>query len=616
MKRTILLLTSLVLLSLLTYSQKKEISIKEYFTDAEFFFAAEAYVDALQDYMEVYNRGYQQNPNINYHIGLCYLNIPEQHAKSIDYLKIAAQTTSIRYVGSTLNESHAPIDAFLYLGNAYRVLYQLDNAITAYNEYLGILPDAAKEERKFALKQIEACNIAKEYINDPVSVKFTNLGNLINTNNINRNCVISGDGSTMVFMTKLPFYEGIFMSKRRGNNWSRPENITPQLQSDGDQMVTGISYDGSTLLLVKQDEFDSDVYLSTYEDGKWKKSKDIGKVINSRYWESHASLSKDGKTLYFTSNRPGGIGGMDIYVSKLSAVGTWSDPENIGGQINTIYNEDTPFITEDDTKLYFSSQGNSNMGGYDFFVSGKSDSGWTGAENLRYPLSTTDNDLFFYPLQNGEIGYVSKILDDSYGSFDIYAIEYVDETVTEEAITAEVEDEVDEESILQEDESVEETEFIADEEKPGQLTDEPQSVQVEVKAVLFGFDRYSLNDEAKVEVDKLIELLKKEGKITIQILAYTDALGPAEYNLALSERRAKAIAEYIISKGIDRARVKAVGKGEVDFIALNTNPDGSDNPEGRKYNRRAEFKLAGFDKNRIEIREKLIVPEAFRVFEK
>ena len=598
MKQT-LLLCLLISFFITGFAQKKEIPVKNYFADAEYFFVEEEYIDALQDYLVVSGKGFEDNANINYRIGVCYLNIPGQKEKSIDYLLKASGATSDKYSGLSLREEFAPLDALLYLGNAYRVNNKLDKAIEWYSNYMEVLPDQAVDEKKYAKKQIESCLIAKEYLLDPLAIKFTPVGSVINTASSNHNCVVSGDGSTLIYMTKLPFYEAVFMSKKRGSNWGRPVNITPQIMSDGDQFVCDISFDALTLLLVKEDEFDSDIYISTFENGQWTKSKPISKAINSRYWESHASLSKDGNTLYFTSNKPGGVGMVDIYVSYKENK-DWSTPKNIGPSVNSELSEDAPFITDDGNSLYFSSQGHTNMGGYDYFVTHKTDSGWTGPENLRYPLSTTDEDVFYYPWNNGESGYVHKMLDGGKGSWDVYMAGMLDEEEVEEALTEQVIEDVDEEQVVQE--AIEEIEEAV--------------IEFEAKAMLFGFDAYSLTSESKNEVSKYIELLKQDSELGLKIIGYTDALGPENYNILLSKRRAEAVKKYVVEKGIPENKIQTEGKGEQDFIAKNSNPDGTDNPEGRKYNRRVEIEIIGIDENKILIRKINIVPESLKYQQK
>jgi outer membrane protein OmpA-like peptidoglycan-associated protein len=602
--------------------------LKEYFLDAEYFFAQEEYPDALNDYLELYNNGFKENANINYRIGICYLNIPGQKAKSIGYLLEAIKGISSKYKVSSIKQQNAPVDAYLFLGNAYRVNNQLNNAIEAYKKYKELAESAV--EIDFADQQIMACNKAISFMENPLKIRMTNLGDSVNGPSSNFKAVISGDGKTLVYMNELPFYDAVYASKYLPDGWSTPVNITPQIQSDGDQYVTSISYDGTQLYLTKEDAFNSDIYTSKYNNEQWSKSQPIiGQDINTKYWESHASISKDGKTLFFTSNRKNGFGEMDIYKSQLQPNGLWGQPINLGKVINTEFNEDTPFITENDSVLYFSSQGHENMGGYDVFVSHLGKNGqWLPPENLKYPINTTDDDIFFYPWHNARIIYLSRIEDGGYGKEDIYAIqpaddkplsellaefnkeeeqvvpslaEVVKDTTTKEIIfepTEQPAEDVKEKVIIEPPLDVQQKEQI--------IKEEPKIVQppkeVELTPVYFAFDRYQLNQSGIDELKKVYNLMIDFPAVQVKLIGNTDAIGSAEYNLALSEKRAVAVFKYLVSMGIESKRLSTLGLGENNFAAINSNPDRTDNPEGRRLNRRVEFEITGTDPNLIVIR--------------
>ena len=605
------------------FGQKRDIALKEYFLDAEFFLSEEYYPDALHDYIEIYKRGYQNNANINYKIGICYLNLLGQKEKSIEFLLKASLSASSKYKESKLTESYAPIDVFLYLGNSYRVNNMLDKAYDSYKKYKDLLPKDEKTLQEYADKQIEACKIAKEFMQKPLDVSFTNLGPQINSISDESKAVVSGDGSTLVYMHRLPFYDAIYCSKNKNGKWETPENITPQIMSDGDQYVSSVSYDGKMLLLSKENEFNSDIYVSYFANNRWTKSEPLNSEINTKYWESHASISKDGKTLYFTSNRKGGQGNMDIYSSTLKSDGKWGPAKNLGKQINTEFNEDTPFITEDGNTLYFSSQGNINMGGYDVFLSHRmSDTAWSVPENIGYPISTTDDDLFFYPWDNGRVAYISRIDSSGYGGTDIFKVEFhelIKEEITEQA------EKPSPDTSLQKIKTVSEPnvspsiatsgaatiasnninpETVPDTIKKTPTTSvyaAPSKVKtVNISPVFFDFNKSQLNETGKQELDKLANLMKEYPDLKVLISGFADALGPDDYNLRLSEGRAVGTLKYLVAKGIDASRLKAIGKGETEFLAPNSNKDGSDNPEGRKLNRRVEFEITG-------INEKLLI---------
>jgi outer membrane protein OmpA-like peptidoglycan-associated protein len=693
--RQVLILSLLCMTSFTSWTQKKDDNLKEYFLDAEFFLAEEQYVDALYDYMELYNAGYQDNANINYRIGICYLNIPGQKEKSIPYLLESIKNIKNNNRESEFREAKAPMDAYLYLGNAYRVNNMLDKAIEAYNKYKELLPASDNAGLSFVDHEIEACNAAMEFINNPVEIRKTNIGEPVNSNSSNFNPVLSGDGKTILYMNELPFYDAVYYSVLENGKWTEPVNITPQIQSDGDQYVTSVSHNGDVIYLSRDDNFNSDIYYSYLKDGIWQKSEPLSKKINTKYWESHASISRDGKTLYLASNRKDGFGGSDIYKSELSKSGEWSEPENLGSVINTPLNEDTPFITEDGNQLYFSSQGHRNMGGYDIFKSTKDANGqWGPPENLGYPVNTTDNDLFYYPVDNGNTAYLSVFDPTGFGKEDIYQIkiitpellekeiaERVKKDVEEEEMTQQLEakpDEKTEEIVEQEAEAIEETkepaelseqmiaeekaeeavaeektedtipeeeieeavteeeteeavaeeeteEAVAeekaditdvaeksDEEKATAITAAEELREVIITPVYFGFDRYDLTAESKARLDKIALLAREFKNLDFELIGLTDAIGPASYNKLLSERRAQSVKTYLLSAGINAGRLVAIGYGETRFAAINSNPDGTDNPEGRKYNRRVEIEIKGEDLKKIIIK-RFEVPDYLKI---
>jgi outer membrane protein OmpA-like peptidoglycan-associated protein len=577
--------------------------------------------------LQVYRRGYESNANVNYRIGSCYLEIPGQKDKAIEFLEKASLSASTKYKSSSLNEKYAPIDVYLYLGNAYRVNSRLSDAIKTYRKYKELLPADEKALHQYADKQIEACNIAAEFMSNPLDLTFENLGEKINSSSDDYNAVVSGNGSTLIYMHKLPFYEAVYFSRKVNGAWSAPENITPQIMSDGNQYVTDVSFDGNTLYLAVHDEFNSDIYTSEYVDNRWTQSKPLGSSINTKYWESHASISDDGNTLYFTSNRNGGKGNMDIYESRRTETGEFGPARNVS-EINSELNEDTPFITGDGKKLYLSSQGFANMGGYDIFVSHlESNKTWSLPENMGFPVSTPDDDIFYFPWGRGEKGYYSRISEDGFGSMDIYKILFgpeVEESIAEvlPAEDTSFTDLVTDSGSEQAAETVAPVvAFLADssQESTGNI-DQEQAIAlvattrtIEISPVFFEFDKSLLSEKGKAELNTLIVFMLEFPDLRVELAGFADALGPETYNLSLSERRALAALKYVVSKGIDPQRLKAVGKGETEFIAPNTHPDGSDFPEGRKYNRRVELTIAGTDSNALIIKRIDPVPKEIQM---
>ncbi len=396
--------------------------IKQKFVEGNSFFLFEEYSDALPYYLELH-KIYPDNNNLNYRIGICYLNIPGQKDKAIAYLEKAIKDISPKYRENSIKEVHAPLDAYFYLGNAYRVNNMLDKALEAYNYFLEHL-DPKKYEKKVVEDQITACQNAKKLESEPMYLSEKDLQKPINSRFSDYRPTVSGDESILVFTRKLPFYDAVFFTKKENGVWTPPINLTPELGIDQDFYSASLSFDGKTLYLYKNDQYDGNIYISKYDGQRWSKVIRLNDNINTKYWESHASVTKDGKTLYFTSNRKGGYGGLDIYISRLDSTGDWGPAENLGPVINTSYNEETPFISEDGKTLFFSSRGHYNMGGYDIFYSNLLDNGeWTPPLNMGYPINTTDDDVFYQPVGEGYYAYMSKFSEQGQGNMDIFKIE-------------------------------------------------------------------------------------------------------------------------------------------------------------------------------------------------
>jgi outer membrane protein OmpA-like peptidoglycan-associated protein len=655
MKKVILIPFILLSVLQLTGQTVDKSELKEYFLDAEFFFAQEEYYDALYDYMELYNNGYRDNANINYRMGICYLNVPGQKDKSISFLNVATNTVTSKYKSGSFKETRAPLDAWLFLGNAYRVNNQLDKAIEVYTKYKSLTKSAS--EIQYTDQQIAACKLAIQFMNKPLDIRKTNLGTPVNTNSSNFKAVVSGNGKRLVYMNELPFYDAVYFSTFVDSAWTDPVNITPQIESDGDQYVSSLSFDGSTLYLTKEGNFDSDIMMSRFENDKWTKSVPLGGNINTKYWESHASVSNNGKALYFTSNRKGGPGSMDIFISRLNELGQWGEPVALGETINTVLNEDTPFITDNDSLLYFSSQGHITMGGYDIFCSSLLPSGeWSEPENLKFPINTTDDNLFYFPWHNGRIGYLSVYDKEGIGKEDIYAFQTASDKTYAEVLAELVKDEipplVPAETALTEGKPVAETaqpsalEEVAEkvQAEPAQVaielaavdklaekvetkaqaadTSKPESMaektekeipdegirEIVLNPVYFAFDNFQLSETGKSELKKLADLMQTIPVSTLKLFGYADAIGTAEYNALLSEKRAIAAMKFMINLGVEANRLTAAGLGETNFVAINKNPDGTDNPEGRRLNRRIEFEIWGIDTGKIRI-VRPVIPE-------
>jgi tetratricopeptide (TPR) repeat protein len=416
-----LIVTTLFTFTLLSQEAK---NLQDIFLEAEYFFMYEDYSDALPAYLQLYEK-MPDNANIAYRIGVCYLNIAGKKNLSVQYLETAAKNISAKHKDGTISQTAAPYDALFELGNAYRINYQFDKAKEAYKKYEQTLLSDDTENINFIEHEIKVCDNAKSLIAKPVDFTMENMGNLFNDEKSNFNPVISADGKSFAFMVSLKFYDAIMFTRLVNGKWSSPVNISPDLQSDGDLYISCLSSDGKLLFLSRDDNFNSDIYCSTFDGTKWGKAIKLNKNINTKGWESHAFISEDGNYLVFASDRPGGIGGLDIYISRKEN-GNWGPAVNLGPEINTPFNEDRPFLINNGKTLFFASQDHNNIGGYDIFRSEMQNNGlWSKPLNLGYPLNTPDDNIFFMPVGNGKSGYISVYREtDGFGREDIYKVTF------------------------------------------------------------------------------------------------------------------------------------------------------------------------------------------------
>ena len=422
MKKTIILICLLLGTSILLIGQSKQ-ELKRTFVNAEFSLLYEEYKEALPLFLELYDFG-KDDAYIQYRIGQCYLNIRNQKDKAIPFLENAIQNISENFDVGYYNEKNAPIEAYYQLGIAYRVNNRIEDAIEAFTTYQKLLNKQSenKEERQKLLDmQLQSCYNALELRKTPTNILEVNLGPKINSPYPNTNPVVSENEDVLVYTSELRFYDGVFFTKKRAGTWLPARNISLDFQSDRPLKPVYISRDGTTLYLQRNDNDDYNLYTSRYVDGFWQAPEKMTSNINTAAAETHVCLSYDEQTLYFTSNREGGFGGFDIYKCEKNADGEWGQPQNIGPPVNTIFDEATPFITENNT-LYFSSQGHFNIGGFDIFTTKVNGDNFSEPENLGLPFNTTDNDLFFFPIKNGKIAYYSKYKENSLGENDIYRI--------------------------------------------------------------------------------------------------------------------------------------------------------------------------------------------------
>lgn len=408
---------SLIFLTQIVHSQDwnkifmYQIDAEGFMMDKQFEKAADSFLKALKLVPD--------NANFKFKIGYCYLSTDDKKLQAIGYLEDAVKSVSAKYKEQSLKEPNAPIQALYLLAEVYRINHQYTEAIDTYKKYEEYLKP--NDPLKDLIEQnISSCLNANNFIKDSVSVKAENLGSIINNDLPNINAVISGDGKTLAFTTIAKIGNDIYISNKENNAWTAPKKITSQLGNKY-LLTCFLSYNGKDLYLSSDDPENCDIYVSTIEKNKWINALKFEKPINTKANETHACLTKDGNTIYFTSDRKGGLGGFDIYKSNVNEKGVWGEPVNLGPEINTPFNEATPFLSADEKYLFFSSEGHNGMGGYDIYYVNLE--GTPKVVNLGYPVNNSDNNIFYCPENGFKSGYISYCDKSSIGKRDIYHLD-------------------------------------------------------------------------------------------------------------------------------------------------------------------------------------------------
>jgi len=332
-------------------------------------------------------------------------------------------------------------DILYLLGQAYHYSEQFDSAILFYNRYTRLVVRTMNYAKTKKINEVNRkvfeCYNAKVMRVQPVNVTITHLGGNINSAYPDYAPSINADGTYMIFTSRRPegninarvakdhgYYEDIFYSTKENGDWTPAQNMTGPIKTDFHNASINLSPDGKEML-VYRDTDGGDVYATVLQsDGTWTKPETLV-GINTPYIENSATISADGNTIYFTSNRPGGYGGTDIYRCTKDSKGRWMNPQNLGELINTEMDEDGVFISANARHLYFSSNGHSGMGGLDIYRSAYNEEKqqWEKPINMGYPINSVENDIYFVSTGDEGIAYFSSVRNESLGEEDIYKLD-------------------------------------------------------------------------------------------------------------------------------------------------------------------------------------------------
>ncbi|MCR9173328.1 MAG: OmpA family protein [bacterium] len=384
----------------------------------------------------LYQEANDFNPNnamLNYKLGACYLHSMNR-GEALQYLEKAYQ----------LNPS---VEAQLnyFLGQAYHLQYEFDDAIKFYSKYQSaVINNPDPWYREDLQMRIQQCYNGKKIIEEPIRVFIDNLGPSINTKYNEYGAVISADESVIIFTARRntstggkidPMlnenFEDLYISyKNPDGSWTPSENLGENVNSKDHDAVSAVSADGQRVIIYLGRENNAgDLYECTLDGDVWSKPESLGKNVNTKdYHESSACYSPDGNTIYFVSNKPGGIGDHDIYMTQKDEKGKWGPATNLGTVINTKYDEEGVYMHPDGKTLYFSSKGHTSIGGYDIFktVYDEAKQEWSQPVNIGYPVNTADDDVFFVISADGKHGYfTSSNQPESKGGRDLYVITFL-----------------------------------------------------------------------------------------------------------------------------------------------------------------------------------------------
>lgn len=441
MKKTILIAFSF-LLFINGFSQgtmktrKWRKSEKDSLLKAQTLFQEENYLLALPIFEKI-EQNHPKELYLKYVVGISGLYRSDMHQKSLEYLSIVYEknkkAAGIRYD----------------LARAYHYNYKFDESLLMLEEYLKD-KKLTEKEKKDAQQLIEYCNNGKILVASPVDAKIENIGDILNTVGSEYVPVISSDESVIIYTYTGDqsvgglqngynqadsfgiYYEDVFISHKEGSNWVTPSSIGTNINTNAHDAAIAISNDGQKLFIFKDDSYDGgDIYISTVDSTNWSSAERLKGEVNTAAWEGSASLSSDEKTLYFSSERPGGYGGRDLYKATLMTDGSWGNAKNLGDKVNTVKDDDAPFIHPDGKTLIYSSQALNSMGSYDIFLTeyNSSDSSWSTPKNLGYPINTPDDDRYFVLSTDGNRGYYASGKEGGFGLHDIYIVDMPDDFV-------------------------------------------------------------------------------------------------------------------------------------------------------------------------------------------
>jgi outer membrane protein OmpA-like peptidoglycan-associated protein/tetratricopeptide (TPR) repeat protein len=527
------------------------------------------------------------------------------------------------------------------------------------NDYLK-LPNLNQQTKPKAEKIKRNSEFAAYAVKNPVPFNPVNLGKNINSAYKDYLPAFSADEQMLIFartilrdsskeMSRGNSQEDFYVSKFLQNEWLLAKNLGYPINTPANEGAQALSPDGQLLVFTgcadkvygypegRSGQGSCDLFFSIKKGNTWSEPRNMGTPLNTKYWDSQPTLSSDGRTIYFLSNRPNGLGGMDIWKSSIGNDGMWSNPINLGPTVNTPDDEMSPFIHPDNQSFYFASKGHNGMGGFDLFMSTMDSVGkFSTPKNLGFPINTNGDEFGLSVSSKGDKAYYASERTGGFGDWDIYSFELplnvraqsityfkgkVYDSSTKKPLGARFEliDLETKKTIVESYSDETNGEFLVcippnrdyalNASKQGYLfysdnfslktqksntpyvkevplTPIKPGERVVLKNVFFETSKFDLKSQSIVELNKLKQFLDANPTVKIELSGHTDNVGDKVKNKTLSENRAKAVFDYLISQGVLADRLKFVGYGDAQPI------DDNKTENGRANNRRTEFKIA------------------------
>jgi len=437
--------------------------------------------------------------------------------------------------------------------------------------------------RPYLQWKMKQCKFGINAMRYPIHMFLINLGENVNSDWDEYHPTLTGNSKEMLFTVRRPSdeftvcghcqkEEDIYSSLQENGIWQPRTKLRKPINTGNSEGAQCISSDANYMFFtICSNEFGyggCDIYWSKREGEGWGEPKNCGGKVNTKYWESQPSISADGKTIYFTSNRPGGLGGMDIWKTEMLSEGVFLEPVNLGEVINTPYDEISPFIHFDQKTLYFSSDGHLGMGGKDLFYSKLQSNGiWETPVNLGYPINSYQDESGIFINALGNVAYFASDRPGGFGGMDIYCFE-LEESLRPEPIPYNIE-------------------HIDNQENFSFVRGDLDTLKIGNTFILpnlfFEFAQSNLLPDSYPELQRLLEYMIQNETVKIEISGHTDNQGYEAYNQKLSTARAQTVYHYLVNKGIDAHRLSFKGYSSERPVVPN------DTEENRAKNRRTEI---------------------------